>query len=200
MKALILLIFCSLSFVDVAQLLSEQEVLNKREEHFKELTDTSLNVLNKEEIEHFGGLSYFPFDPSYQLEARFVKDIGKKFKMPTSTDRLPVYRRFGYIYFEIENVACTLEVYQNMALRKNKEYHDYLFIPFRDKTSGKETYGGGRYLDARIPDGDTLKVDFNVAYNPYCAYSHRYSCPIPPDANTLTVSIKAGEKTPPGDH
>lgn len=200
MKALILITFCLVSFVDQAQVLSEEEIMAKREEHFQELTDTTLGVLNKEEIEHFGGLSYFAFDKNYQMEVRFVKDIGKKFKMPTSTERLPVYRRYGYIYFEHESVACTLEVYQNMALRKNKEYYDYLFIPFRDKTCGNETYGGGRYLDARIPEGEALAIDFNLAYNPYCAYSHRYSCPIPPEANTLKVAINAGEKTPPGDH
>lgn len=200
MKILLCLVICMLSWADFAQVLSEQEVLAKRDEHFAELTDTSLHVLNKEEIEHFRGLSYFPFDTSYQLNVLFVKDIGKKFKMPTSTDRLPVYRRFGYIYFEIENVPCTLEVYQNMALRKNKEYKDYLFVPYRDLTSGKESYGGGRYLDVHIPEGNSLLLDFNLSYNPYCAYSHRYSCPIPPDVNTLKVAIEAGEKTPPGDH
>ena len=83
-----------------------------------------------------------------------------------------------------------------MALRKKKEYKDYLFIPFRDGTSRMETYGGGRYLDLRIPKGKTILVDFNLAYNPYCAYSHRYSCPIPPEINTLNVRILAGEKTP----
>ncbi|MDG1428784.1 MAG: DUF1684 domain-containing protein, partial [Crocinitomicaceae bacterium] len=71
-----------------------------------------------------------------------------------------------------------------------------LFIPFRDKTSRHETYGGGRYLDVQIPDRDMMHLDFNLAYNPYCAYSHRYSCPIPPEENTLNVSILAGEKTP----
>ena len=79
-----------------------------------------------------------------------------------------------------------------------KDYKDYLFIPFRDVTSGKETFGGGRFLDARIPKNDTLLIDFNLNYNPYCAYSERYSCPIPPTENTLKVSILAGEKVPVG--
>ena len=85
-----------------------------------------------------------------------------------------------------------------MALRKEEGFEDYLFIPFRDGTSRIETYGGGRYLDVRIPDGKELLIDFNLAYNPYCAYSHRYSCPIPPVVNTLDVKIIAGEKTPIG--
>jgi uncharacterized protein (DUF1684 family) len=85
-----------------------------------------------------------------------------------------------------------------MALKKQKEYKKYLFIPFRDLTSGKESYGGGRYIDTEIPAGETLILDFNRAYNPYCAYSHRYSCPIPPEENTLKVEIRAGEKVPVG--
>ena len=74
-------------------------------------------------------------------------------------------------------------------------YENYLFIPFRDITSGDETYGGGRYLDFRIPETDSVTIDFNLSYNPYCAYNHKYSCPIPPAENSLPVKILAGEKT-----
>ena len=85
-----------------------------------------------------------------------------------------------------------------MRLKKEKEYKDYLFLPFRDGTSRKESYGGGRFLDLKKPKGKTIHIDFNLAYNPYCAYSHRYTCPIPPPENELTIEIKAGEKTPIG--
>jgi uncharacterized protein (DUF1684 family) len=85
-----------------------------------------------------------------------------------------------------------------MALRRQKEYKNYLFIPFRDASSNHETYGGGRYLDLQIPDGNKTILDLNTVYNPYCVYSHRYSCPIPPAENTLKLSILAGEKVPVG--
>ena len=82
-------------------------------------------------------------------------------------------------------------------MSKRKGFKDYLFLPFLDATNGIETYGGGRYLDVYIFENQTnIKIDFNLSYNPYCAYSHRYSCPIPPHENTLTVEINAGEKTP----
>tara|TARA_Y100000385_G_scaffold289857_1_gene360723 strand:- start:10628 stop:11224 length:597 start_codon:yes stop_codon:yes gene_type:complete len=176
--------------------MSEDEILEHRAAHSKGLMDPEKKVLRQDEIEEFGGLDYFQFDSTYQITATFKKSKGKKFEMPTSTDRLPVYRRYGYITFQHENHTCTLEVYQNIALKRKKQYRKSLFIPFRDKTSRRETYGGGRYLDAQIPDSEMMQLDFNLAYNPYCAYSHRYSCPIPPEENTLNVSILAGEKTP----
>lgn len=177
---------------------SESEVLEKRKIHAQELSDSTAGVLSAEEIDEFGGLDYFDFDSTFQIEATFIKKKGKRFKMPTSTDRTPIYRRYGLIQFAINDSIFELEVYQNMALRKEEGFEDYLFIPFRDGTSRIETYGGGRYLDVRIPDGKELLIDFNLAYNPYCAYSHRYSCPIPPVVNTLDVKIMAGEKTPIG--
>jgi len=174
-----------------------KEIEEHRAEHLNSLTDTAAHVLNAEEIAAFEGLDYFPFDADFQITAKFTKDKGKKFEMPTSTERTPLYRRYGYVDFVIDGANYKLEVYQNIGLR-DKEYRDYLFIPFRDKTSAKATYGGGRYLDARVPDGDTILLDFNLLYNPYCAYSYRYSCPIPPAVNTLNVEINAGEKTPIG--
>ena len=138
----------------------------------------------------------FEFDSTYQIEATFTKDIGKRFKMPTTTDRMPVYRRYGYVTFQRDSVSYTLTAYQNLKMRKEEGFEDYLFIPFRDATSRLTTYGGGRYLDLRIPEEETILLDFNLTYNPYCAYSHRFSCPIPPEENTLKVAIEAGEKIP----
>ena len=197
MKHVILLLFILTCLVSFGQLTAE-ETSKVREEHAKELADTSYGVLNAEEIEAFPGLDYYSFDGEYQIEASFKKSKGKVFKMPTTTERLPKYRRYGYVDFKIRGLSCRLELYQNIRLKKNKEYKDYLFLPFRDQTSGKTTYGGGRFLDFKIPEGDTLIIDFNQAYNPYCAYSYRYSCPIPPDCNTLNLPILAGEKTPHG--
>lgn len=190
-------IFCLLFFpFFLAAQATEEELLFHREQHAIELSDTTYGVLTAEEIVHFGGVDYFPFNRAFQLEATFEVDKGKKFKMPTSTDRKPWYRRYGYITFQVQGKTYSLTAYQNLALKKSKEFKNYLFVPFRDLTSGISTYGGGRYLDLHIPDGTTLILDFNTAYNPYCAYSYRYSCPIPPSENTLPIAIPAGEKTP----
>jgi uncharacterized protein (DUF1684 family) len=94
----------------------------------------------------------------------------------------------------IDGDTLQLTIYQNIDLMNQQGYEDYLFIPFNDLTNGMETYGGGRYLDVQQGEGDTLTLDFNKAYNPYCAYNPKYSCPIPPDENKLDVEIRAGEK------
>lgn len=197
MKTLLIISILLFSKSLFAQL-SELEILEKRDLHLSELQDSTLGVLNQEEILNFGGLDYFPFDSTFQINASLIKNKGKRFKMPTSTDRLPTYRRYGHVEFTINDSTYQLEVYQNMALRKEEGYEDYLFIPFKDGTTRIETYGGGRYLDIRIPEGSSIVLDFNLAYNPYCAYSYRYSCPIPPAINSLSVKIRAGEKTPLG--
>jgi len=189
------LLFCGLN--STAQTY-EDSIIEIRVMHMGDLIDTASGILNQEEINQFQGLSYFEVDTTFRLTATFTISKGKKFKMPTSTERLPVYRRFGYVDFEIDDKSHRLTVYQNMELKKNKEFKDYLFVPFRDSTSNYETYGGGRYLDLRIPKGNTIILDFNRVYNPYCVYSHRYSCPIPPTENTLKVPIRAGEKVPVG--
>lgn len=174
------------------------EVNEARALHISNLKDSTQGILTISEIESLGQIDYFPYDPSFVFTGKFTKSIGKKFKMPTSTDRTPIYRRFGYVDFVVELDTFRLEIYQNIALSKEKEYKNYLFIPFKDGTSAKETYGGGRYLDLKIPNDSTILIDFNLAYNPYCAYSYRYSCPIPPKVNHLTIDISAGEKTPQG--
>jgi len=190
----ILFILPFLSSLSFGQL-TKEEIKIKRQEHIAELSDTTKGILNREEIEHLGEVSYFDYDMNYVISGTFTKSIGKKFKMPTSTERTPIYRRYGYVNL---NDTARLEVYQNIELSKQEKYKNYLFIPFKDATSGKETYGGGRYIDLEIPKDTELIIDFNTAYNPYCAYSYRYSCPIPPKVNHLLIEINAGEKTPSG--
>lgn len=189
----LLSIFLSLSLFGQAY---EDSIIEQRVIQMGELTDSSKHILDQNEIDHFEGLAFFKVDTNYRIKATFKKDIGKKFEMPTSTDRKPIYRQYGFVDFELNGTVQRLVVYQNMGLRKQKEYKNYLFMPFRDATNGKETYGGGRYLDLEIPSGKAIILDFNRVYNPCCVYSHRYSCPIPPKENTLTIEIKAGEKVP----
>ncbi|MFN5148804.1 MAG: DUF1684 domain-containing protein [Flavobacteriia bacterium] len=176
----------------------EDSIIELRVVQMGEMIDSSKHILKQDEIDQFEGLAFFKVDSNYRITAKFTKSIGKKFEMPTTTDRKPIYRRFGYADFKLNGEKYRLTIYQNMGLIKQKEYKKYLFIPFRDSTSGNETYGGGRYIDTEIPSGKTLILDFNRSYNPYCAYSHRYSCPIPPEENTLKVTIYAGEKVPVG--
>ena len=87
-----------------------------------------------------------------------------------------------------------MNVYQNLLLRETEEFKDYLFLPFADLTNGEQTYGGGRYIDLSIPDKDSIIINFNTAYNPYCAYNAKYSCPLVPKENHLDYSIEAGVK------
>jgi hypothetical protein len=114
--------------------------------------------------------------------------------MKTSTARLPEYVKYGEFHFTIDNIDYKLNVYQNIDLTKKEGYEDYLFLPFSDLTCGKESYIGGRYIDMRVPKSETIIIDFNTAYNPYCAYNHKYSCPIVPLENDLNIEIRAGVK------
>jgi uncharacterized protein (DUF1684 family) len=175
-----------------------EELRSKRVLHMAELLDTSKHILTADEAAYFQGVAYFEIDTSYILNAHFKLDRGKWFEMPTTTARKPIYRRYGFVEFELNGILHHLTVYQNKALRKKPGLEDYLFIPFNDLTNGKESYGGGRYLDFRIPENLSVALDFNLAYNPYCAYADRYSCPIPPVENKLLIEIRVGEKVPVG--
>ncbi len=114
------------------------------------------------------------------------------FEMPTSGPKTPEYRKYGLLQFEIAGKAYELTIFQNLSSMRSPIYRDYLFLPFTDLTNGENTYGGGRYIDIRIPKGDTMIIDFNQAYNPYCAYTTGYSCPIPPEENYLDLAVEAG--------
>jgi len=127
--------------------------------------------------------------------ARFEKlEEDSVFEMEVSGKVADPYKRYGRLYFTLQGRPLELMVDQNLRLAGNPEYADYLFLPFKEATNGKQTYGGGRYLDLRIPESDSVLIDFNRAYNPYCAYSYKWSCPIPPRENWLDIPILAGEK------
>jgi hypothetical protein len=117
------------------------------------------------------------------------------FEMPTSTDRKPLYRVYAILSFELKGKTHQLSIYEDKDLLTTKGFEDYLFLPFIDKTNGETTYGGGRYIKSRIPEGDFLIIDFNEAFNPYCAYNYKYSCPIVPIENSLDLKIEAGVKS-----
>lgn len=166
-----------------------------RADRDREFRDPKESPLETNEVAHFKGLSYFKINPAYRVRARFIRTPDeKKFSMPTSTGSTKVYLKYGELKFGMADQEHTLAVYQSEALSQTEKYKNYLLIPFRDLTSGKETYGGGRYIDFAIPASDQVMLDFNLAYNPSCAFSSRFNCPIPPRENRLNVKIKAGEK------
>lgn len=175
---------------------TSSEIEELRNEHLQELLDSSSHILMLEEIETFQGLDYFEYDSTYSVVCKLKRRPGKPFEMVTTTERRPVYRSYGHVIFNLNGKKNKLEIFQPVINIENKEYGDYLFIPFRDLTSSKESYGGGRYIDLDIPVDKHVTIDFNLCYNPYCAYSHRYSCPVPPEQNDLEIRIEAGEKSP----
>ncbi|WNM18252.1 DUF1684 domain-containing protein [Flavobacterium capsici] len=161
----------------------------------KEYADAKESPLMKEDLADFKGLDFFPIDAAYIVSAKFVKSKNEKvFQMKTSTSRLPEYKKYGELHFTLNGKELKLNVYQNMDLIQREGYEDYLFLPFSDLTNGKESYIGGRYIDMRIQKGKTWTIDFNKAYNPYCAYNHKYSCPKVPLENDLPIEVKAGVK------
>lgn len=142
-------------------------------------------------------LRFFPVDKKYVVTSGFQRIYDASwFKMETSGKEKKVFRVYGILSFKMDNSAYTLQVYQSQDLLSNPEYSKYLFLPFTDKTCGEESYENGRYIDLTIAEleKENYIIDFNKAYNPYCAYiSGQYNCPVPPKENDLPVWIKAGE-------
>jgi uncharacterized protein len=194
MNRLLLSAFCLIVFFDVfSQQSHKDEILAWQKNLDSEYADPDSSPLEKNEIKKFKGLKYFPIDSKYRVEAKFERiENESPFSMPTSTARKPIYTKYGKITFIIDDTEYSLFVYQSQDLFVKPEYKNHLFLPFTDMTNGDQSYGGGRYIDINIPDSDTMIVDFNKAYNPYCAYTDRYSCPIPPRENNLSVAIEAG--------
>lgn len=153
--------------------------------------------LKPEQLKNFEGLNYFPPNLDYRVEATLSRDtVPKTIIMRTTTERAPEYILYGTVTFKLQGKDVSLSAYQSKKLLDVSTNETTLFIPFRDKTNDDETYKGGRYVDCEIPaSGNRLIVDFNKAYNPYCAYNPRYSCVIPPEENRLELRIEAGEKT-----
>jgi uncharacterized protein (DUF1684 family) len=137
----------------------------------------------------FQRLSYFPPNQEFAISAKFIKsNTLDSVNLITNMGEAQTYLIYGTASFSFNGIGCTLQILQ---LASGGE----LFVPFIDTTSGNSTYGAGRYLAADLPIGDEIRLDFNRAYNPYCAYVDGFSCPFPPKANILKVAIEAGEKT-----
>ena len=149
-------------------------------------------------------LQFYPIDRSYEVTAQFERIVDAPwFNMPTTGKISKIFRTYGILRFSLQGKQLRLHVYQSKNLMTDPIYDNYLFIPFTDQTNGEATYEVGRYIDLRTEDllsGD-FRLDFNKAYNPYCAYiSNKFNCPVPPKENDLPVGIKAGEKKWNGGH
>lgn len=160
-----------------------------------EYADAKTSPLKAEDLATFKSLDFYPINEKFFVIAKFVRTQDEKpFEMKTSTDRKPMYVKYGEAHFEIDGKPLRLNIYKNIELSKKEEYKDYLFLPFSDLTSGKESYIGGKYIDMKTPIGDKIVIDFNTSYNPYCAYNFKYSCPKVPQENDLNIEIRAGVK------
>lgn len=165
-----------------------------REKYKKAFLEEANSPLKADDLQY---LQFYEPDSLYQVEGRFSKiSDGTIFKFPTSNGKIKGYIKYGEVSFVLKGKSLKLNIYRSLALMQIPQYRDYLFIPLKDQTSGKETYGAGRYIDARLKDikEGKMELDFNKLYNPYCAFSEGYSCPITPKENHLSIRIEAGEK------
>jgi uncharacterized protein (DUF1684 family) len=180
--------------VDTAAVIKETEAF--QQDLNKEYKNKSTSPLLPGDRKKFKQHDFFPVNAHYAASAHLTLTPEAPFKPMAATGPIVnEYRSFAIAQFELNGTKCELTLYQSKNLMNNPEYQDYLFLPFTDETTGNESYGGGRYLEVRIPkEGDTVVLNFNKAYNPYCAYNHKYSCPLVPATNSLPVSVEAGVK------
>lgn len=177
---------------------SKKQQVKQIEKFQKELNDQYRSKENSplrgSNFDNFLEHPFFPIDLKYRVKAKLtLTPESQPFDLPTSSGKKKAFKKFAIATFEIDGVEYQLSLYQNLDLMKNPKYKNHLFLPFRDATSGKETYGGGKYLDLEIPKGKSIIIDFNQAYHPYCAYNaYDYNCPIVPEENNLPIEIRAG--------
>jgi uncharacterized protein (DUF1684 family) len=175
------------SSVYMAQL---RKVRSDKNRAFRQSAESPLSAVQKTQ---FDSLKYYPAQLTLLVEAAISRNARPDtVLMQMSDNRAEKYLTWGRAQFQIDNKPQKLAIYLKADGKDST-----LFIPFTDLTNGHETYGGGRYLDAPLPEPEAteIKLDFNQAYNPYCAYNSEYSCPVPPAENRLPVAVPAGEKS-----
>ena len=171
------------------------QLRESRAEKDEFFADHPQSPIPPEQREEFDGLAYFDPDPEYRVEATVaVFEEPEEVEMETSDGRQITYRRPFRFTFEVDGEEHELSGYR-------READDPIFVPFRDKTTGQQSYTDGRYMELEpeeeLEDGETITVDFNLAYSPFCAYSETFSCPLPPEENWLETTVPAGERAPP---
>ena len=204
MKKLVIFLMTILSLFSFAQKVkpknldkSSKEILEIKkfqDELNKEYLTKDETPLRGDNFKNFKQHPFFPIDLKYRIKAKFVKNENPEpFDWPTSSGKSKPYQEYGKAVFNFNGKVYTLSIYQSLDLMKSEKYKDHLFLPFRDETNQKETYGGGKYMDLKIPNADEIVLDFNYSYQPYCAYNaYDYSCPIVPEENKLPFEVRAG--------
>ena len=156
--------------------------------------DVTKSPLAKNDRQNFVSLDFFDFDSSYVVKAVLIPSSKDSiFNMKTNTDRMHSYNKYGKIKFKLYENYFELNVYKDNELITDQT-DDELFLPFYDNTNGITTYSGGRYIDLKFSKDSIIYIDFNKAYNPYCVYNYKFSCPIVPSENYLELDIRAGVK------
>ena len=191
------LVVCFFIFIacqtDKSYINSNSEYQKNQNDFFK---DASKSPLKSKDLKNFKGLDFFSIDSSYVVKAKLFRTPNTPFfGMKTTTERITKERVFGILSFIIDNQPFELNVYQGESAGEEDVDTNYLFLPFLDESNGLTTYAGGRYIDLYAPVGDTLIIDFNQAYNPFCAYNDKYSCPIVPRENYIPLNVTAGVKS-----
>jgi uncharacterized protein (DUF1684 family) len=199
MKKLLLIFSAFLVFAcnsqDKRPLAGDTDYQRKLNSQYK---DATTSPLKKKDLKNFKGLAFYPVDSSYIVTAKLERTPNEKaFKLPRTGGDKADYIQYGILTFALQGQELQLHLYRSLEEMRDPRYKDYLFLPFTDDTSGDGSYGGGRYMDvfeSKIADDDTVVLDFNNTYNPYCAYNDKYTCPIVPRKNHLDIAIKAGIK------
>lgn len=184
----IVIIIYSLTGNQDAAYIKEIETIRKEKLNFLVFNPESPIETNL----NFASFDFFDVSAKYKVKAALISfDNPGRIKLPTNDGNTRDYVRFSKATFEIDGIKDTLTLYIEPSFNAN---YKRAFVPFSDKSNGKETYPAGRYLDVEIKSDEFVTLDFNLAYNPYCAYDESFVCPIPPSENSLKINIKAGEK------
>ena len=200
-KSIILACLLFLGFQLMAQDAYTTDILIHREAYKNDFLKNERSPLHSEK--ELANIHFFAPDESYRVKAKFTRTPdAKAFDLATYSGITKPYIQYGWLNFSLNGQTHKLAIYQSLNLRVMPQYRDYLFLPFKDITNGESTYGGGRYLDFKVTDiqNGELIIDFNKAYNPWCAYADGYNCPIPPKENHLAIPVKAGEQNYGGEN
>lgn len=167
------------------------ELVSERREKDHFMAESPHSPIPAGKRDGFDGLAYYEPDPAYRITVPLERDERETVEVHTSTGEARTYDRLGTFTLPLPGGTIRLAAYDS-------EHHDgdELFVPFQDATSGEETYGAGRYLEAIRVDGNRYLVDLNRAYHPFCAYNDAYACPLPPPENRVDVPVRAGERNP----